>query len=113
MESRSLQAQVTFLRNGCTEIMNCTVKNTIRTMLLHSDAPADLWPECLYAVYIVHNCIVQDGQLKTPKELLTVIKLTVAELIRLDAASGLEFWIKRGKFLNQMLFLTFYCVVLR
>lgn len=65
-------------KNGRAKPTKCTIKNAISTMFLHLGAVANLWAECLYAVYDVHNFFVRTRRLRTPEELLTGVERTVA-----------------------------------
>lgn len=43
------------------ERMNRTIKYAVRTMLIHSGAPANIWAECLYNVCEARSCVIRVG----------------------------------------------------
>lgn len=86
--------------NGHSGRMSRTIKNVIRTMLLHSGAPENLRAECLYAICDAHNRLVRVERLEKPQELLTTEKPTVAPV----CTFGWKVWTrvpgKRRKYLE-------------
>lgn len=56
--------------------MNHTIKNAVRTMLIHSGAPANLRAECLYAICKVRNRVVRAGRSMASQEIDTRVEPT-------------------------------------
>lgn len=57
-----------------------TVQNVIQTVLLHSGASANLWEECLYAVFSELNYVTWAGRPCTEEEELTRLKPYAAHI---------------------------------
>lgn len=70
--------------NGRAERTNRTIKNAIRTLLIPYGPKAKLWAKCLYAVWDWRNLIVHAGCTKTPEELITYVKPSVAHMPTFD-----------------------------
>lgn len=70
--------------------MNQSIKNSIRMLLFSSGAPNGVWAECLYAVCVARNHVSRPQQEKTPEELLTGLKPSVAHL----RTNGCRTWIR-------------------
>lgn len=76
--------------NGRAESMNRTIKNGIRTLLIHSGAPVRYWVELVYAVCKAQNSIDRLGSSKTLGELLTGVRPSVANL----RTFGCKVWVR-------------------
>lgn len=76
--------------DGHAERMNRTVKNAVRTIRIHSGAPANLCAECLYAVCKANNHVVRAEHSTTPQELFTEVKPTFAHLWTF----GCQVWVR-------------------
>lgn len=67
-------------KSGRDERLNRNLKNAMRTSLIHAGFLLSLWVSCFYAVCDAHRNIVNEGCIKTPEELLTGVKPSVAHL---------------------------------
>lgn len=56
---------------GCAKRMRRTLKNLIPTLLIHSEAPENLWTECIFTICVAQNRVARTGQSLTPHETCT------------------------------------------
>jgi hypothetical protein len=67
-------------QNGCAEIWNNTLANTVRVLLYGAGLPAKYWSAAiLHAVYLHNRCVHQQTK-KTPFELWTGMKPDLCHL---------------------------------
>lgn len=65
-----------------------TIKNAVRTILIHDGATVNLWGECVFPICDACNYIVGAGCTRKPEKILTFAKPSVSHM----HAPGCKFW---------------------
>lgn len=79
-------ASYTYQEDGSAERMNQTIKNPIRTTLIHAGTPVNLSDKYRYAVCNARNSIGFTEQTETPEKIITALKLLVAHMLALGCS---------------------------